>query len=92
MRRKPRLSAGYAGTEESSKGTLTMTRTTFKAEANPDHPGKGERPFCIMRTDEDGQAFKLPRQFNKIETARREAYRIQVIFERRMNRIVYLGD
>lgn len=67
-------------------------KTTFIAQPNPAYPGKGQRQFCIMRTDEDGISYMLPRQFNKLSTATAEAYRIRVNFERALRRSVYLGD
>ena len=68
-----------------------MTDVKFVADLNPAYPAKGERRYCVFRV-EDGKRLKLPRQFNKLNTAERHAYEVAVRYERRTNRIVYVGD
>ena len=64
----------------------------WEAQPNPDYPGKGQRPWCIVGSDEVGKTWRLEKQFNVRHTAAREAVRIQVRFERQYNRFISLQD
>ena len=62
--------------------------TKFTVELNPIWPGKGQRKYHVLNSA--GQV--IPQQFNKLETASRYAYQLEVKAECRANRDVYLGD
>jgi len=64
------------------------------ATYNPDYPGKGHRPWCVMIRYPNGTEARLDQQFNKQHTASRYATKIQIDYDRRQNRQrhVYLGD
>lgn len=62
----------------------------YKAELNPEWPGKGQRKWCVYRT-EGAERVKISVQFNKENTAKTYAYECQVREERK-NRPIYLGD
>ena len=49
----------------------------------------GWRVVCIMT---NGQRIVLPGRFRKEHLARSEAYKLEVVAERRRNRPIYLGD
>jgi len=64
------------------------TFDTFQHEPDP----RRLNGWRIVRVHANGERFPLSQRFTKEHTAARRAYELQVGYERRFNRAVYLGD
>jgi len=67
---------------------MTTTMDTFQHEPDP----RRLNTWRVVRVHANGERYPLDRRFNKEDTARRHAYKLQVGYERRFNRAIYLGD
>jgi hypothetical protein len=64
------------------------TMDTFQAEQDPSRTNA----WRVVRVQANGERFPLSQRFNKERTAQRRAYELQVSYERRVNRPIYVGD